>query len=898
MSVWTTNSNDNLRGDAMIRQVLNMPPRKIGHYQVLEAIGDGGMGTVYKCIGSALGEEDLVAIKLFKETVTDIAATREAMYLSRLDHPNVARFRDYGVFDGHPFVVMRLYPGGNLSSWLAQCRRPWSEILPILEGIARGLRYIHLQGILHLDVKPHNILFDHDGFPRLGDFGISALAQKADTIPDNTDSVHKTKPGTKRYASPEQLRGDQLDARSDQYSFCRMLKLDVVPRALDQPPRRVLQVIDRGTAEEPGERFESMSHLLQTLTGNRRRRLRNIALASIGSLILGASVVSAAPSLDDLLHPCQPVSLAAAHWADHKQAVVDQLGPESVSVEAFLDSAIDNSTRAREELCGSPTFADRHTARYQSTETCLAIHDQTIRAAVDLLPGAAPKNIGVVRETLEELTNEPSACLRASVGKTPVNDVTHPTVDEAVAGLIRAQLLNGFGNYEASRHEAKSALVSLGNDSRTGLLRAQIHLHLGQTLTAESAYPQAMFHLREAETIATNTLHFPLLLDTLNGMLTVARRDTSVGKTTSLELIGRTEQVAKLVDDPQRTATYLNLRGGLHYVCDEPPELALQEFEKALRILDSEDTPAFVLRSQVQSNIAAIHLGQGQTKDAATLYESIVAKRDEMFGTLHPQTNSYRHNYANALHDLGRYELALHTFLDVIDFEEQASRSPLRILVYAYPDALASARGAGSLELADILATQLADLSAQLDGYHREATALALAEHFAATGQLDRSFEYLCTAVESRESESTPFMHRTQLALADALLLAGARRQAAGLYREVLESTTSDDEQNHAPLGLVATTLLDGPDLETIARAENLADDLHQDGQHVWAARALGLAAESSRALGDTDQAQRLRERALQIFPNIDLLATPAVNNTTVTLPCATLDAYVQRSYR
>jgi len=397
MTYWTTTGSENLRGDTLIRQVVGAQPREVGRYQVLEVIGEGGMGTVYKCVGSTLGDQDLVAVKLFKKPVVNTnSATREALLLSQLDHPNVVRFRDFGLFNERPFVVMRLYSAGNLTSWLAQRKRSWSEILPILEGVARGLHYMHQQGVLHLDVKPHNILFDRDGQPRLADFGISTLVSEAKTAPSHTEPAHNTTQYfTRRYASPEQLRGSQLDSRSDQFSFCQMIQVDVVRNAFDRMPRRVQQVVARGTAEAPSERFESMSQLLHALTGNRKRRLRNILFASLSSLLMGGAAVSAAPSLGELIHPCQTVSLAAPHWVQHKQAILRIVGPETLRTTAFLDSAVHNSTSARQELCESTTFNDRDSARFRYIDNCLTTHDETVRVAIDLLPDAA-KNLPAI----------------------------------------------------------------------------------------------------------------------------------------------------------------------------------------------------------------------------------------------------------------------------------------------------------------------------------------------------------------------------------------------------------------------------------------------------------------------------------------------------------------------
>lgn len=186
-----------------------------GRYEVLEKIGTGGMAVVYKARDRRLNR--LVAVKILKSDLAQDADFRrrfnaEAAAVAQLSHPNIVSVYDVSRGEDPEYIVMELIDGITLKQYMEKRGQlNWREALHFITQVMRGLSHAHSRGIVHRDIKPQNIMVLRDGSVKVADFGIACLENSAQTLTQEAlGSVH--------YISPEQARGDRIDARSDIYS--------------------------------------------------------------------------------------------------------------------------------------------------------------------------------------------------------------------------------------------------------------------------------------------------------------------------------------------------------------------------------------------------------------------------------------------------------------------------------------------------------------------------------------------------------------------------------------------------------------------------------------------------------------------------------------------------------
>src|SRR5688572_23684911 len=273
------------------RDQSDLTGREVSHFRVLEPLGSGGMGVVYRAEDLRLHRT--VALKFIRPdyTIDDTATARflrEARSVAALDHPNICTVHEVGESeDGQLFLAMSYYTGETLRERLTtRGPLPPSEALDIAAQIARGLAAAHAAGIVHRDLKPANVMLLADGTVKILDFG---LAKSRDQTMTATGAVM----GTVAYMSPEQLVGDTVDARSDLWSLGVLLfemltgrhpsrsddATGTLTRNLATQPAPVrpessaalARLLERLLRKEPAERYQGAKEVLGDLSALREQ---------------------------------------------------------------------------------------------------------------------------------------------------------------------------------------------------------------------------------------------------------------------------------------------------------------------------------------------------------------------------------------------------------------------------------------------------------------------------------------------------------------------------------------------------------------------------------------------------------------------------------------------------
>jgi serine/threonine protein kinase/Tfp pilus assembly protein PilF len=259
--------------------------QELGGYRIISQIGKGGMATVYKAFQPSLdrfvavkvmppfyAQEDDTFVKRFK---------REAQSIAKLRHPNILLVIDFGEHDGLIYIVMEFVDAGTLTERLGK-PLPFDEAAVILEQVASALDYAHVQGLVHRDVKPSNILLPKPDWPLLTDFGLAKI------VGGSQLTITGTIAGTPAYMSPEQGQGESVDARSDIYSLGIVLyemmtgcvpyqaetPMAVVVKHIIEPlplptmknpdlPEAIERVILKALAKNPDDRYQRANALSQ-----------------------------------------------------------------------------------------------------------------------------------------------------------------------------------------------------------------------------------------------------------------------------------------------------------------------------------------------------------------------------------------------------------------------------------------------------------------------------------------------------------------------------------------------------------------------------------------------------------------------------------------------------------
>ncbi len=411
-------------------QALN-PGAHISRYVVLSKVGEGGMGAVYAAYDPQLDRK--IALKLLHEGSQEevqLRLTREAQAMARLNHPNVASVFDAGTHEGRVFIAMEFLEGATLGEHLAAHPRNLPQTLARYESAGRGLAAAHEAGLVHRDFKPDNVMFTLDGRVVVLDFGLARpenAPAPSPAAPAPTSALESPLTetgaimGTPAYMAPEQHRGETVDARTDQFSFCvalyealyaeRPFEGDTVPRYMfnllegklrPEPPKSnvpqwLRRALLRGLSIDREARFENMEALLEALIElparkKRRRRLvggASVALATVAGLALSISTTTRCADGDQKVSGLiAPARLARARAA-FQSAGLSYGGAQWGTIEAELERFANRWTQTYEQSClATRARGDQSEELLDRSMACLEDKRQQAQALLEVFERA------------------------------------------------------------------------------------------------------------------------------------------------------------------------------------------------------------------------------------------------------------------------------------------------------------------------------------------------------------------------------------------------------------------------------------------------------------------------------------------------------------------------------
>jgi tetratricopeptide (TPR) repeat protein/predicted Ser/Thr protein kinase len=657
------------------------PGAHVGPYVLLEVLGEGGMGTVYKAYDPRLARP--VALKMLRARRGDAneqeRLLREAQALALLSHPNVVGVFDVGTIEGSVYVAMELVEGRNLRRWLAEGARARREIVQVLTQAGAGLAAAHRAGLVHRDFKPDNVMVGVDERVRVLDFGL-ARAQDDRSPPSAPQSGGEGRSplstgapltlagavlGTPAYMAPEQRTGGAASPRSDQYAFGVTLHEAlygafpprhaerVLPAArsarVGRVPATVRKVIQRALARRDADRYESMDALLAELRHDPAAALGRWLALAVLVLLAGVALVGYRQWANSRINACKSgAERVAAVWNESvKRAVGASFASTALPyadaafarVEAALDAYAEAWARMHRDACEAT-----HVRREQSGElldlrmACLTRELGQTSALVELFAHA---NRDVV-ERAAAAVPQPKTLFPCADAAALRSVRTEPTTPEArrKAGavretLARARALYLGGQYQEAHHLAAQA-VEASADVESPALRAEALALVGVVLARGQSVKDAERHQREAITAAVRARDDRLVAETWTDLgYTLGELESRFGEAEDAFQLADATFSRLVATDTNVAALYRYRSLVLGRAGDFDASLkwarAALEIHERLGELDTVD-----YAEAVEVNANALRQ-KGDYDAALATYERVIALRERLLGPRHPR---------------------------------------------------------------------------------------------------------------------------------------------------------------------------------------------------------------------------------------------------------------------
>jgi tetratricopeptide (TPR) repeat protein len=831
----------------------------LGRYVILGILGRGGMGIVYSAYDPDLDRK--LAIKLLipsggdaRERSGSSRLAREAQTMARLAHPNVVTVHDVGTHLGAVFIAMEFIEGQTLTAWLSSHRErgaDWREVLRVFMSAGRGLEAAHEAGIVHRDFKPENVMVASNGRIAVLDFGLARPASASpteDRLGSSSSSSERSLDrltvtgaimGTPAYMAPEQFQGSEVDARSDQFSFCVSLYLglfgerpfsgttvmelthSVLHDPIREPPRGsgvpawVRRALWRGMARDPSDRFSSMTELLEALGRDPTARRKRIAVAVLGlGAVATTVVVTQGPTpadpclgveagIDVAWNPERRASIGSAFMEDAK--AYSEFALERVSEQ--LDDYVAQWRPERIEACRATHDVDPETSIEAAQRGhCLDAAVRRLDALTRLLGDADQSMVVNAIGAIEKIPT-PSKCRQADNDLAALMVPDEPERQRAVeavrAELDRAHALSFTDRFLECRAVALAALERARAIGFDPLLVEAIGM-AGAAHQTLGEYELALPLLEEAVLLARRTGREGYAINyviRLAGVIRSYRSNYDLAiwqlRSARADLEQRKAQPLYFADVDAQLATVIRERGR-----DEDHEEALALLGSALAIYRESSEEHLVINTII--SISSSLFALDRAAEAGAALEEALADAKRVFGPDHPDVGTIMTQLARVRATESRHE-------EAVALLEQAEQLYVRSAGADHPNRVGIANGLG-LELEEL-------------------------------GRYDEAIAKLQQALEIARRilpEDHPEVHRVGQNLANALRRAGRPSEALALHQGIVDARTARRGRT---------------DPDTMESRENLADDLYALGRYEDAAATYeAVIADRERTDGPDDQ--------------------------------------------
>ncbi|MCX4242552.1 serine/threonine-protein kinase [Paraliomyxa miuraensis] len=903
---------------------------ELGRYVVLQALGRGGMGAVFSAYDRQLDRK--VALKILhrrrrrrteldKDANADAGAwlAREARSLARLSHPNVVQVYEITEHEGTPYIAMELIEGQDLRTWANDTARSWQEILTHLVQAGRGLVAAHEVGLLHRDFKPTNALLGRDDRVRVVDFGL-AKPQPADEDPEPLDPIDVSDPasaspedpqtragkivGTLPYMAPEQHEpSTTIGPAVDQYAFCvtawellcgarpfKGTRQALLRQKLDGPPpwptsvdvpRRIAEVLRRGLAALPQDRWPSMAALLDELEP---RAPRWRWLVGLGVAFLGGGALASLPGL------MREETCTGAHaqlervWDDDARSRV-----EHALLASKLTYAAPSWSRVEAELDGyASQWVDMHTqacedAIEQSQELLdlrMACLDQRLRTLETTVEALSQADAAVVERAVDLVAELPrlDPCADVTSLRAAVPEPEDPELAQQLQAL-RTRLDHASVQRHAGRFDdALAELRGLDEPVRSlghGPLIARLAFEEGMVLHELGKLEPAAEQLEHAFVTAVASDANELAVDAaseLAEVVAVEQGHAERGRTwaaAALALARRRHQEATLEARALVSSSMV-----LRQLGDAPT--AVTQLQRAVELLEAVPHAPPLPLAELGS---ALH-DVGRYDEAKEVFDRTLGLAEQRYGPEHPRTIDALNNLGVMLLWQGRHHQSIAVLERGLDRAEAIwsaahpqTRSLLINLGAASMHARAHEAARGYLERAVAMAEEL-------HGPTHPSVARGLntlARALDASGEQERAMETVRRSVEIGESTlgpKHPELARFYTTLGTLLANGDHPEDAAAAYRHALEILEGALGRDHPEVALTLRDLAElhldegrPDDAEPVARRaleihRASVGDSHPDtvAAHFTLGRALDARGHEAEARAELQEVMRRRD--------------------------------------